>query len=274
VEVIMSRGCLLLMAVLVLAGPSSAEQGSLGRSPADLYLEEFLRTAEVVQIEDIGEGITRPRRLTLTRDGITHRAIFKTIDVDRIEMSRDMSHNTRLSCGHRDRFVFEVAAYRMDRLLGIGLVPVTVLRTIAGETGSVQYWIERAMTMQDAVDKGLSPRHPELLPAKMMAMYVLDAIIDNQDRNTGNMLVRPATDEFYLIDHSRAFGTGKRLPDLENHRQDVTVPGPVAQRLVGLDDATIASVLDDLLSPPQVRAVCSRCGRLRTNLERRGLMPS
>jgi len=275
----MSRCCPMAGAVIALVAALMASQvgagdPSDGRSPADLYMEDFLRTAEVVGIEDIDAGVTRPRRLTLSRDGITHRAIFKTVDVDSIEMAYGMYHDARVACGHKDRFVFELAAYRMDRLLGIGLVPVTVLRTIGNEIGSVQYWIERAMTMQEAVEHGLSPRHPEQLPAQVMAMYVLDAIIDNRDRNTGNMLVRPQTDELFLIDHSRSFGAGKQLPGLGDHRQDVTVPSPVARRLDQLDHASVFGALDGLLSRQQIRAVCSRCARLKQSLRDRGLMPS
>ena len=32
-------------------------------------------------MEDVGKGVTKPQRLTLERDGETHRAIFKSIDV-------------------------------------------------------------------------------------------------------------------------------------------------------------------------------------------------
>ena len=36
---------------------------------SDAEIEDFLRTAEITQVEDLGEGVTRPRRLTLKEDG-------------------------------------------------------------------------------------------------------------------------------------------------------------------------------------------------------------
>jgi len=248
----------------------SSAGSSWGRSAADLYLEDFLRTAEVVKIEDVGSGITRPKRLTLARDGITHHAIFKTVDFETTEIS----FTTKFESGFKDSYAFEVAAYRVDRLLGVGLVPVTILRTVGGETGSVQYWIENAMTMRDALEGGLQPRRPELLHARLMATYVLDAVIDNRDRNVGNMLIRPSTDELFLIDHSRSCTACKKLPELPNHRQDVTVPPKVAERLLALDDSALRASLDDVLSRQQIRAMCARRDRLERSLRERGLLPS
>jgi hypothetical protein len=100
----------------------------LGGMSCERELEDFLRSAEVVKIEDIGEGITKPRRVTLRKDGRLCRAIFKTVDIS----STEIHYTNRLEALFTDKFVYEVAAYRIDRMLGIGLVPVTVIRKING----------------------------------------------------------------------------------------------------------------------------------------------
>ena len=41
-----------------------------------------------------------------------------------------------------DNWRFEVAAYRIDRLIGLGLVPATIEREYRGRAGSLQWWVE------------------------------------------------------------------------------------------------------------------------------------
>jgi hypothetical protein len=235
----------------------------------DRELEAFLKTAELVVIEDIGEGITHPRRVTLRKDGRQSRAIFKTVDVESI----DIAYTNRLQAGFSDRYAYEVAAYRVDRMLGIGLVPVTVLRTIDGELGSLQLWIEGATDMQDAVDRNLRVGDAELLMQRLMLMYVLDAMIYNIDRNYHNILVRPERDDLFLIDHSRSFRTTKKLPSLKEERP-IPVPERVARSLRGLDLAALTAELDGLLKPQQIRAVEARRRLLVDELDRRHVLPA
>jgi hypothetical protein len=232
-------------------------------------LEEFLRTADVVSIEDVGTGITKPQRVTLRQDGHECRAIFKTVDISGVEPG----YTNRLESVFTDRFAYEAAAYRIDRMLGIGLVPVTVTRTIDGREGSVQVWIENAMEMQTAADKNLAVGDTDLLLQRLMLMYVLDAMIYNVDRNFTNVLVRPDRDELFLIDHSRAFRTTKKLPDLKEER-DIPVPESVARELRSLEIDTLESELGDLLSKRQIRAIDARRKRLVSELDQRGLLPS
>jgi hypothetical protein len=270
---------LLVLVAAVAAGdsgvaPAHRDDGSwkcldLGGMSCERELEEFLSTAEVVKIEDVGDGITKPRRVTLRKNGVEARAIFKTVDIT----TTDVAYTNRLESVFTDKFFYEVAAYRIDRLLGIGLVPVTVLRTIDGELGSVQFWIEGAMKMQDAFDRDLPVRDTRLLMQRLMLMYVLDAMIYNIDRNFTNILVRPDRDDFFLIDHSRAFRTTRKLPSLKEERK-IPVPEPVARSLRELDLARLSTELDGLLRPKQIRAIDLRRQLLLDELGQLGVLPA
>ena len=232
-------------------------------------LEEFLRTADVVSIEDVGSGITKPQRVTLRRDDHECRAIFKTVDISGIEPG----YTNRLESVFTDRFTYETAAYRLDRLLQIGLVPVTVTREIDGREGSVQLWIENAIEMQTAADNNVMIGDMDLLLQRLMLMYILDAMIYNVDRNFTNVLVRPENDDLFLIDHSRAFRVNKKLPSLKEKR-DIPVPESVARQLRTLEIERLESELGDLLSKRQIRAIDSRRKLLVTELDARGLLPA
>ena len=241
----------------------------LGGMSCEREVEEYLRTADVVAIEDIGYGITHPRRVTLQKDGRQARAIFKTVDIESI----DLHYTNRFEQVFTDRYAYEVAAYRIDRMLGIGLVPVTVLRTINGELGSLQLWIDGAADMQDVIDHDLPVGNADLLLQRLMLMYVLDAVIYNIDRNYHNILVRPERDDFFLIDHSRSFRTTKKLPSLKEERP-IPVPETVASRLRELDLAALTAELDGLLKPQQIRAVEARRRLLLDELDHRHVLPA
>lgn len=111
---------------------------------------------------------------------------------DPTEWQRDDITNTAAPLGER-----EVLAYRVDKELGLGLVPKTVYGEYEGRKGSVQSFVENAS------DAAYTPSNEE----DAARMAVLDAVIGNQDRKqTGNALV---TDEGKLvaIDHGLSFGT-------------------------------------------------------------------
>ena len=46
------------------------------------------------------------------------------------------------------RYQHQVAAYRLNRQLGMDMVPVTVLRKVDGTQGTVQVWLQRALDLQ------------------------------------------------------------------------------------------------------------------------------
>jgi len=97
-------------------------------------------------------------------------------------------------------------------------------------------------------------------------------MIYNIDRNFTNILVRPERDHLFLIDHSRAFRTAKKLPSLKEERP-IPVPDRVARGLRELDLEALTSELDDLLKPQQIRAVEARRRLLIDELSDRGVLP-
>jgi len=85
----------------------------LGGMSCEEELAEFLQTAEVVSIEDIGDGITKPHRVILKKGEHTCRAIFKTVDIS----STDIAYTNRLESVFTDKYSYEVA----DGLKGLDL---------------------------------------------------------------------------------------------------------------------------------------------------------
>ena len=94
-------------------------------------IEEFLKTAKIVSSKDIGHGVTKPKRLYLK-------------DQDE-EMSGAWKNPSGMQGGFLEGWKYEIAAYEMDKLLELNMVPPTVERVFGGKRGSLQYWITSEM---------------------------------------------------------------------------------------------------------------------------------
>lgn len=262
-------GVLLTSLVGTAAATSVAAGEPWGRSEEDRALERFLATAEIVRVETLDEGITEPERLVLEADGQRHRAIFKDVDVE----ERGLSRNLRFEMDFTDRYVYEVAAYRLDRYLGLRLVPPTVVREVNGRKGSAQFWIEGAISGEEAIAQGYSFHDPARYRRGILFMRILDALILNVDRNRTNVLITTYDDGFHLIDHSRAFRQGRRLPRWETEWGTTAVPEGLAERLRSLDLEALRSLLGDLLEEHQLRPILKRRDALLRQLQKNELLP-
>ena len=201
----------LFAGLLAAAGPDSlAFQEGQPATPASskvwvgrhAEVVEFLSTASIERLEAIPVGVTRPRRAFFSAGGMVGSAIVKTIGPGRFE-------------GFWDSYKSEVAAYLLDRLLALDMVPPTVARGVDGRDASVQLWVEGTSSL-----KKLAGKPPPDIVAWNRQVYrqrVFDNLIGNVDRNEGNILVDAAWNVI-LIDHSRAFdGAERRVPHDMSH---------------------------------------------------------
>ncbi len=175
----------------------------------DAAIERFLREADIVGDEEIGSGVTRPRRLTLERDDVRIRAAFKTLDTDPGLERRSWRRDSDFA----DRYVHEVAAYKLDRLLGLHIVPPAVIRTVDGVEGAVVYWLEDMLSESERLKRGLSFRGHCSVHAQVALMNAFHVLIRNVDPNLGNILYDRDW-QLWSIDHSRAFGTQRDGPSM------------------------------------------------------------
>lgn len=259
----MNRFSLLLICTLVALCSLTAAVGEIpGRTAEDLELEKFLLTAEVVKSEEIGQGISKPKRLTLRRGDKVQRACFKTID----QVGNGTIYSRGFEADFSDRYTYEVAAYRVDRVLGMRLVPVAVVREIDGVTGSVQAWVEDTVDMQELMDLGQAPTALKQFQAETGWMLILDALIYNTDRNPTNILVKKNGSGMFLIDHSRSFRLHGRLPAWAAKGID-TVPDGARERLSALDLESLLADLEEIIGKNRTVAVDKRRKRLLKQLE-------
>ena len=111
--------------------------------------------------------------------------------------------------GFWESYKAEIAAYELDKLLKLDMVPPTVERQLQGNKGAAQLWVENVFGLKAGASPGESNRAD--WEDQLVRMTMFDDLIGNRDRNQGNML-RDAAWNLILLDHSRAFGAGTELP--------------------------------------------------------------
>jgi len=214
-------------------------------------LMEFMRTAKVVSMRTIGQGITMPRKAVLEKDGIRMHAIFRDIEEQRDRFT-GAAGTTELF--FRDSYMFEMAAFELSRLLGIDFVPPTVSRRLQGQSGSMQVWVENALDEGKRTRQKVNPPDVEYWRQELGMMRAFDALIYNTDRNVGNILYGPDW-KFWSIDHTRAF---RRHDTLKDPHLVTACDRTFWEKLHSVNDETIRARLKPYLQQYEIDGLLKR----------------
>jgi hypothetical protein len=204
-------------------------------------MESYLAKAEIDRVEGTSVGVTRPRHVFLKAGGPFAEMTWKPLAPG-------------MYGGYRESYKSEIAAYEIDRLLELDMVPPTIERTIDGEVGAAVMWINGARTFKEL---GGAPRAPERYLAswnrQLVRAKMFDDLIGNPDPNLGNWLV-DAEWNVILIDHSRALVTGTKLThELTRVHEDLW------NRMVALSEQQlVSSPAGRWLDRDQIRAMLER----------------
>ena len=240
-------GLLVLCVIVVLTAPAHGREQA--GTPSSLETrderEAFLSKASVVT-DAPADG--RPSwRATLGDGARRHDASVVTVDG---------GDPTR-----RD-YRFNVAAYELDKLLGLNLVVPSVERLINGRPASVIWWLDDvAMNELDRRRKRIDPPDPDSWDRQVQAMRVFDELISNTYRDTApplylntvwdNLLITTGW-SIWLTDHTGAFRTRQDLQDPDSL---VRCPRTVLGKLRMLTKARLHQALGRYLSAQQLDAL-------------------
>ena len=154
-------------------------------------------------------------------------------------------------------FYPDVAAYRLDRLIELDMVPVAVVREVDGDDGSLQFLPARWMDEQSrsAAGRGASATCP--LNDQWPAMYLFDSVIYNEGRSLARMLYSTDNWQLVLVGHDNAFASKRGKP---RHLQQVSTDPNAAWRaaLAALDEAQLEAELGDVLDKRRRRMLLNR----------------
>lgn len=154
-------------------------------------------------------------------------------------------------------FAPELAAYRLDRLLGLDMVPVTVWREVAGRTGTLQFVPEATLSERDRL-AGAKWGWPICsLEKQWRAMYVFDALIHNAARSPLSMLYYPDDWQLLLLNHEHSFSRAKDRPAYLRN-SELVIGDEWRNALLELDDEALRANLGDVLDRRRLRALAKR----------------
>jgi hypothetical protein len=219
-------------------------------------IEEYLKSAEVVRLEDLKVGVTKPRQGQLAPGGPVSSIAWKAIRPGRYN-------------GFWESYKNEIAAYELDKLLGLGMVPPTVEKKIKGEVGAAIMWVSPTESFKQMGgipgQKGVKMPPPAQAPAwnrQITRAKMFDDLIGNIDPNLGNWLVDPAWN-LILIDHTRAFTSTKDL-----YHQLVTIDPELWERMKALDEESLTNALGNWLDKGSIKAILQRRDKMQQVIDK------
>ena len=218
--------------------------------------EEFLSTAKIVdqsQPWSEREAVTRPWRLNLEKDGEKAQAIWKN------PVGRQK--------GYVENWKWEIAAYRLDKYLGLNMVPPTVEKRFRGDRGSCQKLVDYEISLKTKYDQKIKTPPIKIFywNRALFLQRAFDNLIANDDRHQNQYLITKDW-RMILIDHSRSFRTARKFTKKliydekykEGPRLMKELPRAFVEKLKSLNFQVIKDIVEDYLTKKEINAVLTR----------------
>jgi hypothetical protein len=206
--------------------------------------EQFIREAEIDHFEVVPIGVTHPRRAYFKPGGLVESVAWKVLPPG-------------LPNGYWESYKSEIAAYELDKLLGMDMVPIAVEKQWKREKAAAILWLSPIHSWKEMQDK---PKPPKWVP-QAARMKMFDDLICNRDRNAGNLLVDDDWNLF-LIDHSRAFIVDKGLPVALEH-----VDRALWTKMLALDEGALDGALGPWIDRGAIRAMIARRDKMKAAID-------
>jgi len=229
-----------------LQAPASTPAGSAkiweGRNAE---FEEYIRTAEIDHFDDISLGVTHPKRAYFKPGGLVASVAWKVLPPGR-------------PSGYWESYKSEIAAYELDKLLDMRMVPVAVEKRWKGQTAAAILWLTPIHSWKEMEAR---PK-PGKWVRQVARMKMFDNFICNKDRNAGNLMVDDDWNLF-LIDHSRAFITDKDMAVKMEH-----IDPEVWNRMLALDEPALTAAIGKWVEGGVVRSILARREKMKIAIDK------
>ena len=218
----------LLLVAFTLTAAQDAPPSGLPWLASPDAIAEYIRGAAIQKLESIPIGVTKPQRAILAPGGPVGSVVVKNLPPGRQN-------------GYWESYRSEIAAYELDRMLELNMVPPTVEKRVNGNMMSAQMFVERCVWLKEL--KGQQAPDVEAWNRQVHRHRVFDNLIANIDRNAGNLLVyRTPQWHLVLVDHSRCFTSTKKM-----QFPMTKIDRPLFERLKALDKPALQARVGRLI---------------------------
>jgi hypothetical protein len=237
---------MLFICFLFGSGEDGKTQTSNQENVKQKELENYLRTAKVVSKRRTG-GRGENWRLSLDDGKIARYGFFKLINRSRPTLIPDS-------------YKYGIAAYELDKLLDLNLVPTVVEREIEGKKGSLQIFIEGALEESNRRMKNIEPPDPEKFKNTLEDLSVFENLTYSPsfcgERELDDILIMDKKDwKIWRVDFSEAFAASPELiPGCEITR----CSKKLYQHLIKLEDKVIKAKLKHYLNDEEMSMLLKR----------------
>jgi hypothetical protein len=246
---------LALVAAMVAAEPCLAQSAAASVARPLLTLDEmerFLLQAEIVETRRTQKGVTGARRVTLFDGRVKHDAQLQDVDIALPIFNVGPKYS---EVNFKDTYRYNIAGYRLSQLLGLDSVPMSVERTVNGKPAAVTWWLDDYMMDEgDRLKKKTVGPNPLRTANQLHILRVFDELIQNRDRNAGNLLWT-ADWKMWMIDHTRAFRLGK---DLLKKQPLERVERTLLEKMRELTLPGLTDAMGRILTKDEIEAVLAR----------------
>ena len=216
-------------------------------------METFLLTAPIVKERTTSTGVTKPVRATLSDGVLTHDAQFQTVDQAKARFDAGKASEIDF----KDTYRYNIGAYRLAQMVGLENVPMSVERRYKDKAAAVTWWIDDVMFDEggrlDLKDKSAGP-DPVRTQKQLYVMYAWDELIQNRDRNKGN-IVWTKDWTMWLIDHTRAFRSGTSLLKPDRLQR---IERTLYDRMKQLTAQSVSQAMKDTLTRSEIESMLKR----------------
>jgi hypothetical protein len=223
------------------------QDGSQGNPPIESARHVGSRPGKAMSAEEIEDFLRNGEIVSASED-----------DEDKIQVTDGSQYlDVRFVKARRKGIYPDVAAYRLDKLLELDMVPVAVVREYDGDLGSLQFM--PAETIDERQRYAAKSGGGAWCPLKVQweSMMIYDTLTANDARSAESILYNLATWQLMLIEYNSAFtlSTAKSTRFKDGR---IRIGRSWRDALKLMDSDTLQVTLGDVLDKRRIRALRKR----------------
>lgn len=207
-------------------------------------IENYLKTAKIISIEkDEVTGRTAPWKIRMDDGKIARRGRFKHLDRQRPSFLADS-------------YKYEIAAYELDKLLDLNIIPPLVEKEIEGTKGSLQLFVEDCITESERKRRNIEPPDPEGFKNSLEVINVFENLVYDEDCfDSDDTLIHIKDWKVCRVDFSMAFSP---TSELISGCRITKCSKNLYQNLLKLDNEEVKAKLKPYLNDEEIEALLKR----------------